>query len=253
MTLKEIYRVETAKWDALAAGPRGRPKYIGPTETFESYASRRIQLRGVVGFLGDLRGKHVLEYGCGLGHVSALLVRSGARLTSFDLSRNSVVVANQRIAANNPAAAANLAVAAGETLPFADESFDIIFGKAILHHLDATIGAPELYRVLRPGGRAVFSEPLGMNPLLTFVRDHVWYPKKTPRGADRPLSYADMRAWGQQFAEFWYHEVELLSMIERGFGFHRQFPRLRRLDDLLLAHVPFLRRYCRYAVLFMVK
>ena len=154
---------------------------------------------------------------------------------------------------NNDHAEAELAVAAGENLPFADESFDVIFGKAILHHLDAEVGAGDLYRVLKPGGKALFTEPMGMNPLLNFVRDHVWYPKKTPRGADHPLLYADIHAWGARFREFHYREIELLSMLERGFGFKKRFPALRRADDYLLAHVPVLRRYCRYVIMFMEK
>ena len=119
--------------------------------------------------------------------------------------------------------------------------------------LSSSIGAPDLHRVLKPGGKAVFSEPLGMNPLLSFVRDYVWYPKKTPRGADKPLSYDEIHAWGARFREFHYQEVELLSMIERGFGFHKKFPALRRADDMLLARVPPLRRFCRYVVMYMVK
>jgi hypothetical protein len=42
-------------------------------------------------------------------------------------------------------------------------------------------------------------------------------------------------------------------MIERGFGFKTQLPRLRWLDNLLLERAPFLRRYCRYVIMFMVK
>ncbi|HNP88059.1 MAG TPA: methyltransferase domain-containing protein [Kouleothrix sp.] len=253
MTLKEIYQIETTKWDSIADGPRGRITTFAPEETFESYSHGRTQLRGVTEFLGDLKGKRVLEYGCGLGHVSTLLLRSGAHVTSFDLSRRSVDVTERRIAANTPGRTAALAVAAGETLPFADESFDIIFGKAILHHLDVSIGANDLYRVLKTGGKAVFSEPMGMNPVLNVVRDHVWYPKKTPRGADKPLSYQEIHAWGARFREFHYQEVELLSMLERGFGFHKKFPALRQLDDVLLEKMPPLRRYCRYVVMYMVK
>jgi SAM-dependent methyltransferase len=252
MALAETYRVEIAKWDAIAGGRRGRLAVYAPDMNFEAYARVRPQLRGVAEFLGDLHGKHVLEYGCGLGHVSALLVRSGAHVTTFDLSRRSVQVASQRVSLNNSCELA-ATVAAGESLPFADASFDIIFGKAILHHLDVGLAADDLYRVLKPGGRAVFTEPMGMNPLLNFVRDHVWYPKKTPRGADRPLNYQEIHAWGQRFNEFHYREIELLSMVERGFGFKREFPRLRRLDEALLARVPLLRRYCRYVIMFMVK
>jgi SAM-dependent methyltransferase len=252
MALADTYRLETAKWDAIAAGWRGRLRVFAPEENFQSYAQGRPQLDGVAEFLGDLRGKKVLEYGCGLGHVSTLLVRSGALVTTFDLSRVSAKVASQRVALNNQNHLA-VTVAAGESLPFADECFDSIFGKAILHHLDVGLGADDLYRVLKRGGKAVFTEPMGMNPLLNFVRDHVWYPKKTPRGADRPLSYDEIHAWGQRFSQFYYREIELLSMIERGFGFKTQLPRLRRLDNLLLERAPFLRRYCRYVIMFMVK
>ncbi len=41
-----------------------------------------------------------------------------------------------------------------------------VLGKQILHHLDMTQAVPEIARVLRPGGRAVFLEPLIHNPLL---------------------------------------------------------------------------------------
>jgi ubiquinone/menaquinone biosynthesis C-methylase UbiE len=253
MSLVDTYRVEVAKWDAIASGRRGQMNIFAPGETFQSYARKQSQLRGVAEFLGDLRGKHVLEYGCGLGHMATLLVRSGAQVTSFDLSRRSVQVTRQRVELNNEAGEAELTVAAGESLPFADESFDVIFGKAILHHLEADIGAGDLYRVLKPGGKAVFTEPMGMNPILNFVRDYVWYPKKTPRGADHPLLYEDIYAWGAQFRDFHYREIELLSMLERGFGFKKRFPALRRADDFLLTYVPALRRYCRYVILFMEK
>jgi ubiquinone/menaquinone biosynthesis C-methylase UbiE len=253
MALADTYRVEVAKWDAIAAGRRGRMNVFAPQEDFQTYARKQSQLRGVAEFLGDLRGKHVLEYGCGLGHMATLLVRSGAHVTSFDLSRRSVQVTRQRVALNNDQAEAELAVAAGENLPFADESFDVIFGKAILHHLEADVGAGDLYRVLKPGGKAVFTEPMGMNPILNFVRDYVWYPKKTPRGADHPLLYEDIHAWGARFREFQYREIELLSMLERGFGFKKHFPALRRADDLLLKHVPAVRRFCRYVIMFMQK
>ena len=253
MALTDTYRVEIAKWDSIATGSRGRMNVFAPKENFQSYARGRQQLRGVAEFMGDLRGKHVLEYGCGLGHMATLLVRSGAQVTTFDLSRRSVQVTRNRVALNNDGAEIQLAVAAGESLPFEDGTFDIVFGKAILHHLEAASGADDLRRVIKPGGRAVFTEPMGMNPVLNVVRDYVWYPKKTPRGADHPLTYDDIHAWGAGYREFNYREVELLSMVERGFGFNKRFPKLRRADDFLLKNVPFLRRYCRYVVMCMVK
>ncbi len=72
--------------------------------------------------------------------------------------------------------------AAGEQLPLENDRFDVVVGKAILHHLDVALAGAELRRVLRPGGRAAFAEPLGTNPLLTFARDHLPYAHKNSRG-----------------------------------------------------------------------
>ena len=49
-------------------------------------------------------------------------------------------------------------------LPFADASFDVVYGCSILHHLEVGVALREVRRVLRPGGRLVFSEPNLVNP-----------------------------------------------------------------------------------------
>ena len=107
--------------------------------------------------------------------------------------------------------------------------------------------------MLKPGGRALFVEPMGMNPLLDFARDHLPYRSKTPRGADVPLTYDVIDAWGERFAEARREELQFVSMVERLFGYDTRFPRLRRLDQVLITRVPRLRRYCRYVTIYMVK
>jgi SAM-dependent methyltransferase len=250
--LEETYRVERAKWDALALEEQPAPEAPAARD-FHDHARRCATMPGVVEFLGDLEGKRVLDYGCGLGETAILLARSGAHVTAFDISVGSTQVARERAAHSGLDSPLEVVAAAGERLPFADKSFDVIFGKAILHHLDVHLGWPDLYRVLRTGGKAAFVEPMGMNPVLRFVRARLPYPNKNPRGADRPLNYDEIRGWGREFREFRFREIQLLSMLERGFGFNRRFTLLRRMDDLLLGYVPFLRRYCRYVVLCMVK
>lgn len=253
MPLKETYQVERVKWDALAEQKLGSIRVLPPEENFHTYLRRTSTMVGVADFLGDICGKQVLEYGCGLGEISTLLAKSGAHVTTFDLSHKSVQMCRQRAKLNLVDAGIGLCVAAGENLPYADESFDVVFGKAILHHLDADLGWVDISRVLKCGGRAVFVEPMGMNPVLNFVRDHVPYPHKNPRGADRPVNYVDIRKWGRGFSKFNYREIQLFSMLERGFGFGRQFFFFRRVDDVLLARLPALRRYCRYVVMYCVK
>ena len=223
------------------------------TVTFSSLLAGKPRYVGMVAFLGPLEDRRVLEYGCGLGKLTVALARSGARVTTFDLSATSIEAARQRVVANGLDDRVEFVVASGEALPFEDGQFDVAVGNTILHHLDPVLGARELARVLRPGGRATFSEPMGRNPVLNFVRAHVPYPAKHERGADRPLTGADVAAWAAPFTTFAIREVQLLSMVERGFGFGRRFRTLRRMDDILLARIPFLRRFCRYAVLTFVR
>jgi 2-polyprenyl-3-methyl-5-hydroxy-6-metoxy-1,4-benzoquinol methylase len=55
-------------------------------------------------------------------------------------------------------------------LAYQANTFDVVFGWAILHHLDFTTALGEVCRVLKPNGVAVFKEPLGTNPVATIVR-----------------------------------------------------------------------------------
>jgi ubiquinone/menaquinone biosynthesis C-methylase UbiE len=258
--LEEKYRIERAKWDAHAHAHAHAHVGILPTDlivppdlTFAAYTRGKPLFSGMSEFLGSLDDREVLEYGCGLGELTVILARSGARVTTFDISEASVEAARKRVEANGVENRVEFAVASAEELPFPDGRFDLVVGKAILHHLDPELGPRELARVMRPGGRAAFSEPMGTNPVLKFVRDHVPYPEKHERGADRPLTNADVKAWQVGFQEFHIKQVQLLSMAERAFGFKRKFKTLRRMDDILLDRIPYLRRFCRYAVLTFVR
>jgi SAM-dependent methyltransferase len=252
MSIEDTYRIEVAKWNQVASAPRSDESLRLRDPDFQTYARAARTMTGMAEFLGDLRGREVLEYGCGLGTLSTLLALSGARVSAFDLSPASLEVARRRAELHGVEDDIDFSVAPGEALPYADESFDVVVGKAILHHLDVALAGPELHRVLRPGGRAAFSEPLGTNPLVVFARDHLPYPHKNPRGADSPLSAADVEAWGAPFREFQHREVQLLSMVERALALP-PIPALARADEWLFARRPALRRYCRYVILTMVK
>jgi ubiquinone/menaquinone biosynthesis C-methylase UbiE len=55
-------------------------------------------------------------------------------------------------------------------LTFPDESFEVVYGGAILHHLDIEMSVGHIHRVLKPGGKIIFLEPLNMNPLYKLWR-----------------------------------------------------------------------------------
>lgn len=108
--------------------------------------------------LGDVRGRDVLEIGCGAAQGARWLVAAGARVTAFDVSAGQlrqvgVLDARTGIAVNR------LVQADAQRLPFADAAFDLAvsaFG-ALPFVADAAGTVLEVARVLRPGGRLVFS------------------------------------------------------------------------------------------------
>ena len=98
---------------------------------------------------GDLAGRSVLDVGCGTGATLACLVRDfGVRGFGVDPSPKMIEVAR----ANTPPSV-ELAVAGGEAIPYADESFERAIMTFVVHHLDRPQAFAEIFRILRPGGR----------------------------------------------------------------------------------------------------
>jgi SAM-dependent methyltransferase len=140
--------------------------------------------------LGDVRGRPVLDYGCGHGMAAVVLARRGAHVTAFDLSPEYLREAQDRARANG--VHVDFLQADGERLPFADGTFAAIWGNAVLHHLNLSVAGAELRRVLQPGGVAVFSEPWGENPLLNWARRSLPYPGKERTPDEVPLRRRDL-------------------------------------------------------------
>jgi ubiquinone/menaquinone biosynthesis C-methylase UbiE len=208
-----------------------------------AYLDHASWIRPAFARMGNLHGKDVLDYGCGHGMASVVLARAGARVTAFDLSPGYVAECRQR--AHHNGVTVHAIVADAEQLPFADASFDIIWGNAILHHLDLHQAAAELLRVLRPGGVAVFCEPWGGNPVLEFVRKYVPYPGKSRTVDETPLR--NLSAMTSSFPQICTQGHELFGMVSRVW---RECPQwLHACDQWLLRRVPYLKNYCRYLVI----
>jgi 2-polyprenyl-3-methyl-5-hydroxy-6-metoxy-1,4-benzoquinol methylase len=86
--------------------------------------------------LGDLRGRRILDFGCGSGANAVQLAHRGAQVWALDISEDLIRLAQRRLAVNGRAGTAQFIVASAHELPFPDASIDVVFGIAILHHLD---------------------------------------------------------------------------------------------------------------------
>ncbi|MBI3515458.1 MAG: class I SAM-dependent methyltransferase [Proteobacteria bacterium] len=118
----------------------------------------------------------MLEYGCADGTLSLdeLDVPSFvARLEGIDIADGAIAVARQK-AAHRGLRNATFRHMNAEAMSFPRASFDVVFGRGILHHLDLDKALAEIARVLKPDGVALFLEPLGHNPLIN------WYRARTP-------------------------------------------------------------------------
>lgn len=152
------------------------------TQPYNAHLERPEMLR----LLPDqLRGKRVLDAGCGPGIYTEILLKRGARVVACDVMDDFVEIAKKRVGDEAFILKADIS----QPLEFAaDNAFDWILSALVLHYIeDWNSVFQEFYRVLRPGGKVLIS---------------VGHP------------FADYR-FGDDYN---YFETSLFAMPWRGFG-----------------------------------
>jgi ubiquinone/menaquinone biosynthesis C-methylase UbiE len=107
---------------------------------------------------GDFRNKNALEVGCGPGLDTALMAGKvgGGHVAAVDLSLESLRQAKRGLGELGLLNKVTLQHGDAEDLPFRDAQFDIVYSYGVLHHTPNTQRAiDEIYRVLKPGGKAI--------------------------------------------------------------------------------------------------
>jgi ubiquinone/menaquinone biosynthesis C-methylase UbiE len=221
----------------------------GDWERFETMTQPIDAYNASVLELGDIRGRNVLDMGCGDGWLSVILAKRGGIIWGYDISAEAIETARRRAAANDVADRTHFDVASAYTTPYPDRHFDVVIGQAILHHLgDKEALGRELIRVMKPGARAVFCEPFAASRTLRRLRRVVPIESEAADDPDQEqLTYRDFEVFSNQF-DVRAQEYQLFSRLDRVFRSRgaRQF--LGKLDLVLLKWVPPLRRFARTVV-----
>jgi SAM-dependent methyltransferase len=201
------------------------------------------------------KGAKVLEYGCADGRISLLYDRSPIDASGFsgiDISDGAIDSA-RKLAIAEGFANCEFTVMDAERMTFFDNEFDLVFGRGILHHLDLKKACGEISRVLRPGGKAIFSEPLGHNPALNLFR------KMTPQlrtPDEHPLVMDDVKFLKTQFSSlscrYFGLTTPLAIPLQKTVIGSRSMRLFEELDNLLF-RIPLIARNAWVTLLVMTK
>ena len=195
-------------------------------------------------------GSQALEYGCGPNSYAFWLAQEGARVIGIDISDTAIEQMRERSKHRQFPERVSFQQMNAEELEFPANSFDVICGRAILHHLDLRKAFAEIARTLKPSGHAIFVEPLGHNPAINAYRN------RTPdlRTEDEhPLMMSDLKMAGEYFGKVEAQYFHLGSLAAAPFVGMKIFdPVLNLLDGVdsaIFKILPFMRKHAWAVVL----
>ncbi len=195
-------------------------------------------------------GKRFLEYGCGPNSYAFWLANLGAIVMGIDISDTAIEQMRERaLQRPHPERVAFQRMNA-EELEFPANTFDMICGRAILHHLDLRKSFVEIARTLKADGQAIFVEPLGHNPVINAYRN------RTPElrtEDEHPLMMSDLKMAEEYFGKVQAQYFHLGSLAAAPLVGSKIFdPVLNLLDGIdsaIFKTLPFLRKHAWAVVL----
>jgi len=234
----------------LKSDPKDIARYLNPP------ASTIHSLEFAFHLLGDIRNKTVLEYGCGDGINTILLANRSTRVLALDISPDLIEVARRRLKINGMSDGVDFIAASAHDVPLESESIDIVFGIAILHHLDLELSSKEVYRVLKKGGVAICQEPVRNSKTLKAIRKLIPYQAPNVSPYERPLTDQELNHFASNFSSYSAKAFELptSSPVYNMLSLPRNITEaLRRYDATMLKNFSLLRYYSPVRVIHMTK
>ncbi|CAG4891778.1 class I SAM-dependent methyltransferase [Paraburkholderia gardini] len=194
---------------------------------------------------GDIRGKTLVDLGCGAGAASLFFASMGANVVSIDLSP--VAVDNlKRYCAHHHIDNISPRVLSAQDIALLEPS-DFVFGAMILHHIEPfSEFAAALRRAIKLGGRAFFWENNATSNMMMWFRNHVigklWVPKYGDPD-ESPLAPYEIDHLRRHFdVETEYPEMVFMLMASRYLLRGRFDHRAVRIDQYLYRY-PSIRKY----------
>jgi ubiquinone/menaquinone biosynthesis C-methylase UbiE len=163
--------------------------------------------RYIMAQLGDIQNKTILDLGCGAGENSTYFALQGAICTASDVSPGMIEVAIKL--AKQYGVEIEGKVIDAMNIDFPDNSFDIVYAANMLHHVDPIRALKEMHRVVKPGGKVCFWEPLRHNPIINIYRS---IAKEVRTEDEAPLDIAIVKQIEQLFTEVKYDTFWLASL-----------------------------------------
>ncbi len=129
---------------------------LGFFDDLDEYRFDKLRYLPQLVDFGGFKGETLLEVGCGIGTDLVRFARGGALVTGVDLSKTAIDLAARNFELHG-LAPVELSVANAEALPYADASFDHVYGHGVIQYTaDPAKLVRECHRVLKPGGTAIF-------------------------------------------------------------------------------------------------
>jgi len=238
--------------------------FIDLNKKFDDYPDR---YKHAYELLGDINGLNVLDLGCGTGESSVILAKKGAIVKAFDISKKAIEIANRRAKINNVQDKIEFEVNSVENMKYDANSFDAVFGIGLLHHINISVAAPEIFSVLKDGGHGVFIDPIVFSSVLDKIRHLSLVTYFVPDEGEEVLITEDEHQITAEeydilvrvFKTANYKSFRLLSRLDRiisGYPVNENNKLVRllnMLDRYLLNKLLFLQKYGGWGVIHLSK
>lgn len=213
MNLKERQKLLTRYKDVFESEKNYYHKRISSSSGEQDLESESFFRKANLKFkemLGIVKNKRILDIGCGVGSISFYLAQKGAKVTGIDLSANLIEYCKKE--AKRRKLEIQFKEMNAQIPDFEDESFDIIVGSRVVHHIpEIEVFFKECMRLLKKGGFIAFIEPLKKNIIVELNRKIFAPNKRTIH--EHPLLISDVLLAKSIFGNVEHYEYFLLSPL----------------------------------------